>query len=149
LAIKIIIDSREQSPWVFTGHELIVDTLPTGDYSIQGLEDLICIERKELSDFISCCASGRDRFKRELKRMQAYKVRCVIIEGSMTDILTHNYRSKIKPQCILGSLASWQARYNIPFILAGNRKQAEQYALALINNYYSQLQQFIKCLNNA
>ena len=38
--LKIIIDTREQKPWVFPGHTTAVQKLDTGDYSVEGLEAL-------------------------------------------------------------------------------------------------------------
>jgi len=56
----IICDSREQLPYEFSGMEwgagetcvvpTVVRGLAQGDYSIQGLEDRIAIERKSLDD---------------------------------------------------------------------------------------------------
>ena len=45
--LKIIIDTREQKPWEFPGHTTAVQKLDTGDYSVEGLEDILCIERKQ------------------------------------------------------------------------------------------------------
>src|SRR5208283_32501 len=74
----IVVDSREQLPYRFdgltnpkNGKAIIVPTLiaglPTGDYSIAGLESEICCERKELSDAFGTFGQGRNRFTRELE----------------------------------------------------------------------------------
>ena len=64
--MKIVVDSREQSPYSFNGIETEVKALPVGDYSISGLEDYISIERKEINDLINCLCQDRARFEREL-----------------------------------------------------------------------------------
>lgn len=145
----IIIDSREQTPWDFTnGPECERGTLSTGDYSIKGLEDYIAIERKELEDFIACCGRQRDRFKRELERLRGYWVKAVVIEGTMHQIAGAKYRSRIDPACVIGAMASWTARYGIPFILAGDRMQAENFSLTMMKNFHRQISDLIKLTNN-
>jgi len=68
----IIIDSREQTPLQFTRLEARVATLPSGDYSIAGLEELFAVERKSIPDLVACCTGqNRERFERELHRLQA------------------------------------------------------------------------------
>lgn len=80
---RVVIDTREQAPFTFQGlrtdakdgrRQLVVETIPstlaTGDYSIEGLEELISIERKSVSDFYGTILAGRDRFERELQRLQ-------------------------------------------------------------------------------
>ena len=49
----IIRDTREQNGYTFgflPQDQVKVATLPTGDYSIEGLEDQVTIERKSLAD---------------------------------------------------------------------------------------------------
>ena len=43
----IIIDTREQQPWSFEHHVTSNEKLDTGDYSVKGLEEILCIERKK------------------------------------------------------------------------------------------------------
>ena len=60
----IIIDTREQRPWVFPAYVAVrVDTLKQGDYALEG-DDRYAIERKSLEDFIGTIFSGWERFKR-------------------------------------------------------------------------------------
>ena len=45
----IIQDTREQTPWIFDYEKTIaqeIGTLKTGDYTLKGFEDKLCIERK-------------------------------------------------------------------------------------------------------
>jgi len=62
--MKILVDTREQTPWSFPKTEQVERAgLTTGDYSLAGLEGLVAIERKSLEDFVSCCGKGRERWK--------------------------------------------------------------------------------------
>jgi ERCC4-type nuclease len=57
----IIVDSREQTPLVFSRLESRPGTLLTGDYSVAGLEELISIERKSVPDLAACCMAKTER----------------------------------------------------------------------------------------
>ena len=64
--MKILIDSREQNPYSFSGFDVepITTALPSGDYSLPGFTDRVAVERKELNDLLGCLTHDRDRFKR-------------------------------------------------------------------------------------
>jgi ERCC4-type nuclease len=116
----IEIDSREQTPLVFTRLRSVRATLPEGDYRIAGVTDFV-VERKTMDDLATCCiGSNRERLERELFRLRPYRFKKLLIIGASCerDILTHPYRSAINPRCVLGSLFAWQARYDIPYVLA-------------------------------
>ena len=71
----VVVDSREQNPLDFGSWPTITKALPTGDYSVAGIETLIAIERKSLSDLVGSFTGGRDRFEREMLRMKSYRCR--------------------------------------------------------------------------
>jgi len=59
----LLVDTREQDPlplhlnhpnWI--GGERRV-ALKTGDYSVEGMEGLLCLERKSLADLVACTVS--------------------------------------------------------------------------------------------
>jgi DNA excision repair protein ERCC-4 len=64
--MRIVVDSREQAPFLFEGYgaEVAQGTLTAGDYSLAGLESLVAVERKSLSDLVACLGRERDRFER-------------------------------------------------------------------------------------
>ena len=145
--MRIVVDSREQIRWKFSDKvETVEGSLPTADYSLLNLEDYVAIERKEMSDFVACCGKERARFKRELHRMQSYRVKAVIVESSWDEICCGQYRSQIKPESIIGSVASWTTKYNIQFMFASNAKRAAQYCEALCRNYLQLLQSIDKAV---
>lgn len=110
----ILIDSREQTPLTFTNFHTEVATLSTGDYTAKGLEDIITVERKSIQDLVGSLTSNRERFQREIQRMLAYRSRTLLIIGDgsdpQQDIRNGAYRSQAKPQSILASLASIEAK---------------------------------------
>ena len=85
----IIRDTREQNGYTFgflPQDQVKVGTLPTGDYSIEGLEDQVTIERKSLADAFGTIGGQRKRFQRELERMTSFKYAAVVIEADWPTI---------------------------------------------------------------
>jgi ERCC4-type nuclease len=124
----IVVDSREQDPWTFPNLPSEVGTLDTGDYSVRGLEHLISVERKSLSDLLGCIGTHRDRFKRELQRLRGYRFRLLVIEADVATLEAGKWRSKIKPASVLGSLAAWTAQFDLPVWLGGDHETSGNFA---------------------
>jgi DNA excision repair protein ERCC-4 len=118
----IVIDSREQEPLTFSNLPTVRGTLDTGDYSIRGLEHLVAVERKSLGDLLACVGRERDRFKRELQRLRAYRFRILVIEASAENLERGDWRSQLQPSHVLGSLAAWIAQHGLPIWLAGDHE---------------------------
>ena len=73
-AIPVIIDTREQMPFSFSGFPVEIEeaTLDAGDYSCAPFHRRISIERKGFQDLVNCLGKGRERFEKELLRLRAY-----------------------------------------------------------------------------
>ncbi len=109
-SIVAIIDTREQLPLDLDPLGTEVGTLETGDYSIKGLEHVVRIERKSLEDLLGCVGRDRERFDREVQRLNAYPVRVLVVESTWQDIESGLWqRSKVTPEAVIGSLLGWQA----------------------------------------
>lgn len=141
--VKIVIDIAEKLPWDMSPMRSIREHLTTGDYTVSGLEDCICCERKSLEDLVQCVGgSSRARFERELKRMLAYESRCVIVEAGWNDLERGGWRSKITPKAVVASILSWTSQ-GVPFILADNRERAQTLAARFL--YLSARRQYRRC----
>ena len=133
----VIIDSREQKPLKFKMFETEVKGMKTGDYTVKGMEDLICIERKSKSDLISTLTQkiNRERFKREIDRMKPFKYKCVVVESDMIKLWVQSRFSKATPSSYINTACQWSARY-VPFYFCNNKTQArhfvEQFILGAI-----------------
>ena len=127
----IIADTREQVNGHITkyfekqGIPCVSRKIDTGDYSAcvgaLTLEKDIVIERKHnLDEICGNFTTERERFEREFLRAKAYgtKVILIIENATLTDIYLGNYRSKVKPQSLLGSLFAWMVRYNITVLFS-------------------------------
>ena len=121
--IVAIVDTREQTPLDLSPIRTETGALPTGDYSIRGLENYVAIERKSLPDLISCIGHERERFERELVRLRSYETKAVVIEASWSDIVAGRWRGKLKPASAIGSVLSW-VEFGIPFMFADSHAEA-------------------------
>lgn len=123
--IRLIVDTREKRPWVFSP---IVTTrrakLESGDYSIEGFEDRVAVERKTKDDFVSSICSGRSRFNRELRRLQAFEFAAVIVEAELPDLLSGNYTSGMSARAVLATTAAITVERGIPVFFASHRAAA-------------------------
>lgn len=147
----IIRDTREKLnhgwDWpednIFAGTK--VDTLKYGDYSIEGLEHLIFIERKNTTaEFAhNCC---EDRFKRLLERGAQYKYKFCIMEFDFEDILTFPINSglprwqfkkiKISPAFLISALSKMSIDFGIHVMYAGNAMRAEKLCYSILKQIY-------------
>lgn len=120
-----LIDTREQTPLDIAPLRSERATLVTGDYSVKHLENIVAIERKSLTDLIGCIGKDRERFEREVQRLLAYPVRCLVIEADWAEIEMRQWPaiSKIEPKHVRGSILGWQAA-GLPVCLAGNHRRA-------------------------
>lgn len=126
--MQVVCDTREQAPWTFDGQRGITlsrAALPTGDYSLVGLESRVTIERKSIDDFTGTVLRDRARFYRELERMRSFDVRCVIVETSVREIMAGNYVSQVAPSVVLGFVAEITVAQSVPVYLAGTRAEAQ------------------------
>jgi DNA excision repair protein ERCC-4 len=141
--LTVIVDSREQAPYHFDKYEGVTirkAALETGDYSLPGLEHIVCVERKSVDDLIQCLCRERSRFERELSRMRAYVLKAVVCECTLEDIARGRFRSAMNPQSALQSVFAFQVRYAVPFVWAGNRGGGEYATHALLHRYAQELQ---------
>ncbi len=132
LPFVIAVDTREQSPFHFTGfwwrEKLMVCTtqtmtLATGDYSIVD-DPRIVIERKSKADLYGTLGKGRERFEREFERMQLLERSAVVVESSWEDTVNNPPRdSHLSPQSVEGTVLAWSIRYPKTHWYFGNDKR--------------------------
>jgi len=135
--VTVIVDSREQQPYTrLAPHKdglcmtLREGTLQTGDYGILGLPD-VRGERKRFDEMATILGQKdeRERFKRELERLMAFRERIVIIEGDWQDFCAGAYRSRVDPYAATNALMSWLGEFMVPFFMAHDREMG-QHAMA-------------------
>lgn len=138
-AFSPLIDTREQAPLDIENAS--VCTLKTGDYSCcLRHATSVTIERKSATDILGCIGHSRRRFERELERLRDYRFRAIVIEDSMSAILTCP-RSSIHESAVLGSLAAWSWRYSLPIWLASNRVIAAKLVTKLLRKGHEAMEE--------
>lgn len=141
----ILIDTREQKAWEFPRHSTANIKLDTGDYSLAGFQDKLCIERKKSVSEIASNITEK-RFVDELERMKEFKYKFMIFEFSLTDVLIYPEGSeipkhkrkyiRISPNFILKKLSEYMVNYDINIIFGDTPKNAEKMAMAIMRRVY-------------
>lgn len=123
----ILVDSREQRPLVFGRLHSERGTLPTGDYAIKGAEDSFVVEKKAIDDFVGCLLKpNRDRFQKEIHRMQAFPFRRLLILGHKRALETGQFRSTIPVPVVLAALDRIEIATSVPVVFASTYEEAAQ-----------------------
>lgn len=139
--LVVIIDTREQLPYKLTKIPHILTKLDHGDYSIKGMESMISIERKSQSDFYGSITNNkkyknRDRFKRELERMQEAEFKGLLIECEEAILMTPEMSySGIKPSSVYASVTAFEVKYGL-HVYYGSRVDCEQKLVNWLAFYY-------------
>lgn len=148
--MNIIADSREQLPFSFAKWpdvQVHRASLPTGDYSLAGCEQVAAIERKTLDDLVGCLmGDNRDRFKKELARARGFELFVVVVEASLEDVARGRYKSQMKPQAALQTVTAFFVRFQVPFMFCGNRDGAEYMTYSLLSKYAYEIEKRYKAL---
>ena len=143
--LKIIVDTREQQPWSFDFNEIAVAKLDTGDYSVAGLEEVLCIERKKSVSEIANNIVEK-RYKDWTKRMSKYKYKFLMLEFDLDDVYRYPRipdvpkklweKIKVSPKFIIKCLIELQVYYNIQVVFCGDHGNAERLALSIMKKVY-------------
>tara|TARA_R110000744_G_scaffold1280_6_gene4527 strand:- start:270 stop:830 length:561 start_codon:yes stop_codon:yes gene_type:complete len=91
---KVIKDTREQDGWFFSPYDkcsgMEVGTLNTGDYTLEGFEDVVCIERKaSVSEIAINLGKKKKPFYNEIERMRDFHFRYLLLEFSASDLIDY------------------------------------------------------------
>lgn len=129
----IAIDSRERHPYKFEGS--VIKTLKTGDYSIQGFENQITVERKQPQELFLCVGRERDRFTHEMERLAEFDYAALVIEGDLKTLLEPSPFSRVSPKTVLNSLISWSVRYGVHIFFASDRSHARALVYRILEKY--------------
>lgn len=145
--MNIIIDTREKKPWTFAkgSAETTFRKLDTGDYAIDGLEDVLCIERKQSASEIANNITD-SRFERELKRMSEFKYKYLILEFDLRHIddfpegsgIPKHLKNKVrvKGPFIIKRLTELSLKYDIHVLYCSNVAYAEHIAYSIMKEVY-------------
>lgn len=135
----VIKDTREQDGYFFrefnTCAGMVEEKLDTGDYSIKGMEDKICIERKGCVEELAVnLGQKKHAFLAEIDRMEPFPHKFIILEFSLEDLIkfpdetripVKNKASlKITGKYMLKCLFEFQLYNNVQILFCGNKTNA-------------------------
>jgi len=142
----IIVDTREQAPYYFTCFKNWIGgttsgKLDFGDYSVAGMERLIRLERKSLSDLITTLMQNRQRFFKECAGLARFRHAAILVEATYEDVKSYYDASlctAAHPNGVSGSLDALEARYGIPIIYTSqHRPLAEEKAASWLSKLFT------------
>jgi len=141
----VIVDTREQTPFRFTSHDnWIAETkrqkLDAGDYSVVGMEKLLTLERKTLTDLITNLMQHRKRFFRLCEKLAKYRWCAILVEANYEDIKSPYYdlETQAHPNAVSGTLDALEVRYGIPVIYTSrNFALAEEKAASWLSKHFT------------
>jgi ERCC4-type nuclease len=141
----IIVDTREQIPWEFGFHTTSRKKLNAGDYSIEGLEHILSIERKKSVSEIANNITEK-RFVRALDKIAKIPHKFILMEFDVDDI--YNFpvgtdipkrlwdKLKVSNKYIIKYLTEIQINYDIHVIYCGDSDNAERLAISIMRRIY-------------
>jgi len=137
----IIIDTREQEPYEFDPETVEVkrQALSAGDYSLDGFEDQVSIERKSLQDYVQSVIKQRDRFLKEVKKLSEIPYSCIVVECDLADIMGKRYRSGVHPNSVLGATLSLMIDHQVPVCFCSDRQLAKTFVEGYLKRVYRKL----------
>lgn len=169
----VVIDTAEQLPYDFAdipadadegGGIIAVRTIrssiDTGDYSLVGHHvDGVTVERKSKADLYRTISGERERFERELERMQAFRVAFVVVEAEISELLAsppewtdrHGvvHTSKYHPKALHRTIMAWEQRYpRTHWRFCPGRRFAEVLTLRILDRYWQELEASEQAITN-
>lgn len=147
----IVRDTREKSDFGYHFQAdnycagTMVKKVDVGDYTIRGLEDFVCIERKRSVDEFAKNIT-EDRFLEQLKKMKEIRFKFIIFEFSMNDVemfpasskapIHLRQRIRIHPNFIKKRINQCRNDYNIHVLFCNNRILAEHMTYRILKKAY-------------
>ena len=142
----VLVDTREQMPFDFSRFPNWIagekrKALRVGDYSVEGMEELLILERKSLSDLISTLMQNRVRFFAGCEKMTQYRWRALLVEASYEDIKTvydDELCTQAHPNAVSGTLDALEVKFGIPVIYTSQfRPLAEEKAASWLSKHFT------------
>jgi hypothetical protein len=137
-------DTREKvGYWDFSifGHEMVVGTVRTADYTIPGLEDIVAIERKKsTTELAQNLGKDSKRFEAELLRMKEIPNKYLILEFTVAELMNYPKNVEFKPKgkvrmngpYMMKKIQEYEDKYGIEVIFAGSQGNAMDIALEIL-----------------
>jgi hypothetical protein len=131
----ILKDKQEKPGFAFVQDDYCagyrMESLDTGDYTLEGLEDIFTIERKgSIQEFAqNLCGPDFKRFEKELIRLKAMPHSYIVCEFNVDQIPTFPWSTdlpifvkkkiRVKGDYLMKRYLEVQMEYRVPIIFAG------------------------------
>ena len=133
----IVVDTREQRPYCFK--DAVTKALTAGDYSVEGMEDRVAVERKSKIDAYASLGKDRARLKREFERLSEYDYAAMVIEASLSDFLRPPGFSQMRPSSAINTLISWSVKYGVHIFFSDSRHLARALTYRILQQCHRHL----------
>lgn len=144
----VVVDTREKTPLpIFRNHGNWIGgerrkALKTGDYSVEGMETLLSLERKSLTDVVACTVASRTRFLASCARLTTFKWKAILVEGTYEDIKSgfdqFEIPSAVHPNAVIGTLDAIEAKFGIPILYTStDRDLATERAASWLSKHFT------------
>lgn len=144
----VLVDTREQKPfplhmnhpnWI--GGERRI-AIKTGDYTVEGMESLLSLERKSLADIVACTVTDRRRFLDVCHRLARFRWKAILIEATYEDIKggfeAFEIPSEVHPNSVCGMLDAIEAKLGIPIIYSSTMQElATERAASWLSKHFT------------
>ncbi len=116
--------------------------LKTGDYTVVGMESLLCLERKSLPDLVACTVTCRRRFVGVCGRLARFKWKAILVEATLEDVKggfgAFEIPSDVHPNAVCGMLDAIEAKFGIPVIYSSAvRDLATERAASWLSKHFT------------
>jgi ERCC4-type nuclease len=143
--MNIIVDTHEKMPWdlKFYGYKTVSAHLNCGDYCVEELS-LICERKRSSGELSTNLGKNLRQFEEELKKMEVFKHRYIILEFSREDLMMYPRNSgipkkywkrlKFNGNYLFNKLNELAFEYNIEILFFKDRDEAEKGLVKIIQN---------------
>ena len=144
----VVVDTREKQPLpLYANHPNWIGgegrgTMKTGDYTLEGMESLLSLERKNLTDLVACSIFYRERFLAACARLAKFRWKAILVEATYEDIKggfeQFDIPSEVHPNTVCGTLDAIEAKFGIPIIYASrNQALATERAASWLSKHFT------------
>ena len=144
----VLVDTREKEPFpLFANHPNWIGgerrvALKTGDYTVEGMESFLSLERKSLADLIACTVTYRKRFLAACGRLARFRWKAILVQSTLEDIKggfqSFDISSEVHPNAVCGTLDAIEAKFDIPVIYSSSNKDlATERAASWLSKHYT------------
>jgi ERCC4-type nuclease len=139
----VLVDTREREPFpIYASHPNWIGgerrvALKTGDYTVEGMESVLALERKTLADIVACTVTDRRRFLTACGRLARCRWKATY-EDLKGDFESFGILSAVHPNAVCGTLDVIEAKFGIPVICTSTvRVLATERAASWLSKHFT------------